>query len=104
MITTQVFDVARGAPAPRVPVDLDFFITGHGWKEAGHGLTNAEGRVLAFGEVPASGVYRLTFDVAAYMPRCFFPSIAVLFEVENSGEEFHLPLLLSPFSYTVYRT
>lgn len=103
MITTQVIDTARGAPAPRLPVELDLFITGHGWREAGHGLTNQEGRVIGFGEPPGSGVYRLTFDVAAYMPHCFFPSIAVVFEVEDAGEDFHLPLLLSPFSYTVHR-
>lgn len=103
MITTQVFDAARGAPAARLPVDLDYFISGHGWKETGHGLTNADGQVVGFGEPPAIGVYRLTFDVAAYMPHAFFPSIAVVFEVHNASEDFHLPLLLSPFSYTVHR-
>ncbi len=103
MITTQVVDIARGCPAVHVPVDLDFFITGQGWFEAGHGLTNDEGRVLGFNESPAAGVYRMTFDVAAYMPRAFFPSIAVTFEVQDPDEDYQVPLLLGPFGYTTYR-
>jgi 5-hydroxyisourate hydrolase len=103
MITTHVLDTSRGEPAARVPVDLDVFITGQGWLEAGHGLTNDEGRVLAFGESPAAGVYRMTFDVAAYMPHAFFPSIAITFEVQDPDADVHVPLLLSPFGYTTYR-
>jgi 5-hydroxyisourate hydrolase len=103
MITTHVIDTTRGEPAARVPVDLDFFITGQGWLEAGHGVTNNEGRVLGFDESPAPGVYRMTFDVAAYMPHTFFPSIAITFEVQNPSEDYHVPLLLSPFGYSTYR-
>jgi 5-hydroxyisourate hydrolase len=43
------------------------------------------------------------FDVAAYMPETFFPTIAVTFEVRDPGERYHVPLLLSPFGYTTYR-
>ncbi len=39
MITTQVLDTARGAPAARIPVQLDIFITGQGWHEVGHSVT-----------------------------------------------------------------
>ncbi len=103
MITTHVLDTSRGEPAARVPVDLDVFITGQGWLEAGHGFTNDEGRVLGFGESPVAGVYRMTFDVAAYMPHTFFPTIAITFEVQDPSAEVHVPLLLSPFGYTTYR-
>ena len=103
MITTHVLDTAKGAPATRVPVELDLFITGHGWREAGHGVTNLEGRIQEFGEPPATGIYRLVFDVAAYDPDAFFPSISVTFEVRDAKSHYHIPLLLGPFAYTTYR-
>jgi 5-hydroxyisourate hydrolase len=103
MITTHVLDIAHGRPAVRVGIELDVFITGHGWREVGRGVTNDEGRVLSFGEPAAAGVYRLMFDVASYDPDVFFPSIAVTFEVRNPDDHFHMPLLLSRFGYTAYR-
>jgi 5-hydroxyisourate hydrolase len=103
MITTQVLDTARGRPAERLPVELDVFITGHGWHQVGRGVTSAEGHILDFGEPAAAGVYRLVFDVASYMPEALFPSIAVAIEVRDSLDRYHVPLLLSPFGYTAYR-
>jgi 5-hydroxyisourate hydrolase len=103
MITTQVLDTARGVPAARIPVQLDIFITGHGWREVGHGITNEEGSVPDFGEPAVVGVYRIMFDIAAYTPHCFYPSIAITFEVRNPKDRYHLPLLLSPFGYSTYR-
>ncbi|SRR5579871_6321718 len=103
MITTSVLDTGRGAPAARVPVELDIFITGHGWREVGRGLTNAEGRVLSFGEAPAGGVYRLMFDIASYDPDIFFPSIAIMFEGDDSQEVVHIGLSLSRYGYSVTR-
>jgi len=102
MITTQVTDISRGRPAARIPVELDVFITGHGWREVGHGITNDEGAILDFGEPAAAGVYRMMFDVASYMPHAFFPSIAVTFEVRDPAPEIRVPLLLSTFGYTVH--
>jgi len=103
MITTQVQDAARGLPAPRVPVALDCFITGFGWKEVGHGVTNAEGRVAEFGEPDAPGLYRLMFDVAAYQHEAFFPSIAIIFEVRDANLPVHIDLTISPYGYTTHR-
>jgi 5-hydroxyisourate hydrolase len=103
MISTQVMDTARGRPAGRIPVELDFFITGHGWKEVGRGITNDEGRILEFGENPAAGVYRMMFDVAAYMPDSLFPTIAVTIEVRDPKQQYHVPLLMSPFGYSTFR-
>ena len=103
MITTHVLDVARGRPAQRVPVELDLFITGIGWREIGRGLTNDQGRIEDFGEPSAAGVYRLMFDVASYQPDAFFPSIAITFQVTDADDHYHVPLLLSPFGYSTYR-
>jgi 5-hydroxyisourate hydrolase len=103
MITTHILDTSRGVPVARMPVELDVFITGQGWHEVGHGVTNQEGRILDFGEPPAAGVYRLMFDVASYIPKAFFPSIAITIQVTDPAGHYHVPLLLSPFGYTTYR-
>lgn len=103
MISTYVLDTTRGQPATRMSVELDVFITGHGWVEVGRGITTEQGLIEEFGEPAAQGLYRLMFDVASYMPHSFFPSIAVTFEVRDPTDRFHLPLLLSQFGYTSYR-
>jgi 5-hydroxyisourate hydrolase len=102
MISTQIMDTSTGQPAARIPVELDMFITGHGWREVGRGLSNVEGRIDSFGAPAAVGVYRMMYDVASYVPNAFFPSIAVTFEVSHADHHHHIPLLLSPFGYSVY--
>ena len=103
MISTQILDSNQGRPAARIPVELDLFISGHGWREVGHGITNAEGRIDSFGVPPAPGIYRMMLDIAAYMPNAFFPSITVTFEVLDEAQQHHLPVVLSRFGYSVYR-
>jgi 5-hydroxyisourate hydrolase len=103
MISTNVLDLTRGQPAARMPVELDVFVTGHGWVEVGRGITTDTGEIEDFGEPEAQGLYRLMFDVASYMPHAFFPSIAVTFEIREPGDRFYLPLLLNQFGYTAYR-
>ena len=78
------------------------FITGHGWREVGRGVTNVDGEIDSFGAPAAAGVYRMMFDVASYVPNSFFPSIAVTFEISQPEQHYHVPLLLSPFGYSVY--
>jgi 5-hydroxyisourate hydrolase len=102
MISTQIVDTSTGRPAARIQVELDTFISGHGWREVGRGLSNAEGWIDSFGAPAATGVYRMMFDVASYLPNAFFPSIAVTFEVSDADQRYHIPLLLSPFGYSVY--
>ena len=103
MITTHVLDTARGLPGSRIPVELDYFVTGFGWKEVGHGITNAEGHITDFGELAAPGLYRLMYDMAAYQNHAFFPSISVVFEVTDPTQTVSIPLAVSPFGYSVYR-
>jgi hydroxyisourate hydrolase len=103
MITTHVIDTATGEPAARIPVELDVFVSGHGWRDAGRGVTNTDGRVLDFGEAPVPGIYRLMFDVAVHIPAAFFPTISITFEVRDEKDHYHIPLLLSPFGYTTYK-
>jgi len=69
----------------------------------GRGLTNSEGRIGDFGEPAAAGLYRLMFDVASYQPDAFFPSISVTFEIRDLNDQYHVPLVLSPYGYSVHR-
>lgn len=103
MVSTQIQDSARGVPGGRIPVELDIFVTGQGWKEVGYGITNSEGEIVEFGEAPVTGVYRLMFDIATHIPDAYFPSISVTFEVRDIAERHHIVLVLSPFGYSTYR-
>jgi 5-hydroxyisourate hydrolase len=103
MITTQVFDSALGQPAARVPVELDVFITGHGWRQIGQGLTSNDGRIADFSAPHTAGIYRLVYDVAAYAPEAFFPSISLTIDVRDPAVPSHMVLLLSPYGYSTYR-
>lgn len=50
-----------------------------------------------------STTWTLRFDTGSYYgPTAFFPEVAVTFRV-NTGQHYHVPLLLSPYSYTTYR-
>ncbi|MEQ1948074.1 MAG: hydroxyisourate hydrolase [Bryobacteraceae bacterium] len=104
MITTQVTDSSRGVAAAHVPVDLDFFISGHGWRAVGQGNTDGAGFIRDFGEPPVAGIYRLAFDVAQYAPDSMFPTITITFEVRDPGAGCHLPLVLTAYGYSTYRT
>lgn len=107
-ITTHVLDTSTGRPAAGVPVTLEKQAAS-GWQSAGHGVTNADGRImdLLAGAQLAAGTYRLIFDVAAYFNArkqpCFYPQVQVTFTVSDGGQHYHVPLLLSPFGYSTYR-
>lgn len=106
-ITTHVLDAARGRPAAGVPVVLERR-TGGDWQRLADGITDDDGRCRDL--TPGSlgpGVHRLAFDTGAYFSasgqRTFYPEVAVTFDVADVDQHYHVPLLLSPFSYTTYR-
>jgi 5-hydroxyisourate hydrolase len=108
-ITTHVLDTARGCPAAGVPIRLerqerDQLLT------LGQGATDGDGRLrtlLPDGKALEPGRYRITFDTASYFRSCgvvgFYPSVSVDFEVRDSAQHYHVPLLISPFGYSTYR-
>jgi 5-hydroxyisourate hydrolase len=101
MITTHVLDTAQGRPAAGVPVELDIR-DGAGWKRLGAGHTDPDGRVRALlpaGAALQLGTYRLRFETRGP----FFPEVSVIFEVRDAGAHYHVPLLLSPYGYSIYR-
>jgi 5-hydroxyisourate hydrolase len=58
-----------------------------------------------------AGTYRLVFDVAAYFTACgvklpepaFLNLVSLDFGVADTREHYHVPLLVSPWSYSTYR-
>ena len=57
------------------------------------------------GAASGSSTWTLRFDSEGYFggaDKTFFPEVAVTFRVAK-GERYHVPLLLSPYSYTTYR-
>ena len=111
-ISTHVLDTARGRPAGGVPITLAIAEPGDSgpiYRTVGHGQTDNDGRVrnlLPPGAVLVTGVYRLTFDTAAYFQthgtHGFYPEVSVVFQL-TSAEHYHVPLLLSPYGYSTYR-
>src|SRR5262249_13285013 len=108
MITTHVLDTARGRPALSVTASLALRPASE-WTPVGRGVTDEKGRVITLTSGPISpGAYRLTFDVAAYQREMgfnvnFFPEVRITFNVKDTEDHYHIPLLLSPFGYTTYR-
>jgi 5-hydroxyisourate hydrolase len=103
-LSTHVLDTNRGEPATGVRVILE-----RDGVRLAEGVTSSDGRLRDWvdGAAWAAGVYRLVFDTAAYFRAhgvlAFFPEVVICFEVTDPGRHHHVPLLLSPFSYTTYR-
>ena len=98
--STHVLDVALGRPAVGMHAylgDADGVIA--------EGSTDADGRVRFAAEL-APGAYTITFETgewfAAANRSTFFPAVGLAFTVADD-EHYHVPLLLSPYSYTTYR-
>jgi 5-hydroxyisourate hydrolase len=105
-LSTHVLDITRGKPAEGIAVVLEKKHV-QGWVPCGHGTTDKDGRIKPIAEAVESGLYRLHFDVAAYLGTKhgggFYPEVIIVFEVKAADEHYHVPLLLSPFGYSTYR-
>jgi 5-hydroxyisourate hydrolase len=82
--------------------------------ELQRGVTNADGRCdapLLDGGALIAGRYRVEFEAAAYFRRCgvalpeppFIDRVTIDFGVADAAANYHVPLLLSPWSYSTYR-
>lgn len=101
-ISTHVLDVAKGMPAQGVRVTAEWLIKNH-WEPAGSGTTDQDGRIKPLVPKVNPGIYRLRFDTGSYNPDGFFPEVLITFEVRDASQHYHVPLLLSPYSYATYR-
>ncbi|MEU7324129.1 hydroxyisourate hydrolase [Streptomyces griseoviridis] len=124
-VSTHILDTSAGRPAAGVTVRL----AARGgptadWQALGGSATDADGRCKDLPALPEGTTrVRLDFEVEAYFGTAaqnqadaqqdapanrdsgagaFFPEVAITFVV-NAGEHYHVPLLLNPFGYSVYR-
>ncbi|MQA26672.1 MAG: hydroxyisourate hydrolase [Micromonosporaceae bacterium] len=104
-LSTHVLDASVGRPAAGVAVCLERR-DGGDWSPADEGRTDADGRLKGL-SAGAAGDYRLLFGTGDYFAQrgveAFHPEVVVAFRITDPAEHHHVPLLLSPYSYTTYR-
>ena len=112
-LSTHVLDTANGCPAAGMQVSL--LRTDGGRSETIKSFTlNQDGRAdgpLLEGATVVRGRYRLVFAVAAYfrargtvLPEPpFLEDVLLDFGIADANGHYHVPLLVSPWSYSTYR-
>jgi 5-hydroxyisourate hydrolase len=119
-LSTHVLDTVKGGPAQGMHIELyvrepsvDGCQDGR-WLALRSVYTNDDGRIdgpLLTGDDFKAGCYRLIFDVAAYfqaqgvvLPQPpFLGKVPLDFGVADANAHYHVPLLVSPWSYSTYR-
>ncbi|KAM6380610.1 cadherin-1-like isoform 1-T1 [Pluvialis apricaria] len=109
-LTTHVLNTVTGLPAASLAVRLaQLQEPGLQWTELVQRWTDHDGRcppLLAPGQAKA-GTYKLRFETAAYWQglghTSFYPFVEVVFTIADPAQKLHIPLLISPYSYTTYR-
>ena len=102
-LTTHVLDTARGVPAAGMQIELARLgVPRHVVTTT---VTNADGRtddpLLA---ITPAGEYELVFSVGDYFgERTFLDRVPVRFRIADEAAHYHVPLLVSPWSYSTYR-
>ncbi|WP_411151177.1 hydroxyisourate hydrolase [Streptomyces sp. A30] len=126
-VSTHILDTSIGRPAQGVAVQLSARPGRDAdWQAFGGSATDADGRCKDLPALPEGTTHvRLDFAVEPYFENAerhvekkqadaqqdapanrdsgaFFPEVAITFAVQP-GEHYHVPLLLNPFGYSVYR-
>ena len=126
-LSTHVLDTARGRPAAGLKIQL-WRIEANEHRLLKEVVTNQDGRTetpLLLGEELKPGLYELLFQVGPYFQNLsrrseakaegmentflqtaeesFLGDVPVRFRILNPEENYHIPLLVSPWSYTTYR-
>jgi hydroxyisourate hydrolase len=113
-VTTHVLDVTRGGPAEGVRVELYEFAGGGARSLVVDVRTNADGRTdapLIGAKNARVGSFELVFHAGDYFRRQgaktaeppFLDLIPLRFAVADPKAHYHVPLLVSPWSYSTYR-
>ncbi len=111
-LTTHVLDTALGKPAAGLAIEL-FRINGDTHEKIGDFITNSDGRIdtpILEGDAFKTGTYELVFHAGSYLEQTvstlpepkFLDLIPLRFGIAEDSH-YHVPLLLSPFSYSTYR-
>lgn len=112
-LTTHVLDTANGCPAAGMQVTL-LRLNDSGAETLQTLHLNHDGRAdapLLEGSTMVPGRYRLVFSVAPYfrgrgddLPEpAFLDQVPLDFGLADPASHYHVPLLVSPWSYSTYR-
>ncbi|NDJ58785.1 hydroxyisourate hydrolase [Enterobacteriaceae bacterium 4M9] len=106
-VTTHILDTALGQPAQGIVLRLERDASGD-WEMLATGVTDDDGRCRELTTQPLqAGRYRLTADIGAYFTRSgrdtLYPSAQIDFVMTENGGHYHLPFLISPWSWSTYR-
>lgn len=110
-LTTHILDTTHGCPAARV--DIRLFVLGEKRELLASAVSNADGRTalpLLDGKAMQTGTYELEFDIGNYFrdrgtavdDPAFLDTVVIRFSIRGD-ENYHVPLLASPWSYSTYR-
>ncbi len=117
-LTTHVLDTAGGCPAAGIEIEF-WKISAEGEKLLSKQTTNSDGRtdspLMADGAM-VTGIYELRFSVGAYFQAKnkaqsqallpdppFLDEVPIRFGIADTAAHYHVPLLVSPWSYSTYR-
>ncbi len=113
-LTTHVLDTANGRPGQDIAVVV-FRIEDTARVHIGQTRTNADGRCdqpLLSGDAMPPGRYELEFAVGDYfraqgnpglVAPAFLEEVVIRFGIADRDQHYHVPLLVSPYSYSTYR-
>ena len=111
-LTTHVLDTAQGRPG--AGIEITVYRVDDTRVRLTSVRTNADGRTnapLLEGDAFTRGIYEIVFAAGAYFARSgatlgeppFVGDVVLRFGVASSDEHYHVPLLVSPWSYSTYR-
>tara|TARA_B100001123_G_scaffold442479_1_gene586184 strand:- start:526 stop:876 length:351 start_codon:yes stop_codon:yes gene_type:complete len=111
-LTTHVLDTYSGKPGKNIKVDV-FYISDNKRNRINTVVLNNDGRSdkpLIEGNNFKEGHYELIFFIGDYfkkitnLPRTpFLNEVVIRFGISDPKEHYHVPLLVSPWSYSTYR-
>ena len=112
-LSTHVLDTANGCPARGMEIEL-WSLGGTKPVRLKSVRTNADGRTetpLLAGDEMKTGLYEIVFHVGDYFAKKtsakpnvrFLDRVPVRFGIDDPKSSYHVPLLVSPWSYSTYR-
>ena len=111
-LTTHVLDSAHGCPGEGITISL--YRIGAERELIHETTTNNDGRCdqpVLEGDAFKKGVYELVFSAGDYYRKrgvelpepAFLDEVVLRFGIADEAEHYHVPLLISPYSYSTYR-
>jgi 5-hydroxyisourate hydrolase len=103
-LTSHILDIFNGKPAAKMKIQL--------WRSEPRSLitevfTNQDGRCdapLLEDDSMAAGEYELVFFVRDYFGNSpLLDTVPIRFTIFDAGQNYHIPLLVSPWAYSTYR-